>query len=468
MRILMVGTGYVGLVSGVCLAECGHEVICADIDEEKIALLKSGKSPIYEPGIEELMAQVVGKQRLSFTSHIEEHLHHTDAVFIAVGTPPGEDGSADLVYVERVASDIAQAVSKPVTVVIKSTVPVGSCERVEKIIHETLKKRQQTFEVPVVSNPEFLKEGNAIQDFLSPDRIVIGTQNDRGKQAMEAVYTSFTKKDPDLLVWLDRRSSELTKYAANAMLATRISFMNELSTLCENAGADIEQIRLGIAKDPRIGPLFLRAGAGYGGSCFPKDVKAMRHLGNLYSTTLGIMDAVHDANERQKNHCYQLISEKFDHLLRGKVIAVWGLSFKPDTDDIREAPALTVVEQLIQAGAQVQAYCPQGSRAFKNEIPDQQGFKVCSDSSQAVKGANALVLMTEWSHFSHPDWDSIATELGVNAPVFDFRNFFDREAVQAAGLDYTGIGKPRLSQTAKAPTTRQKGESYDRTIEPQA
>ncbi|MDD9951015.1 MAG: UDP-glucose/GDP-mannose dehydrogenase family protein [Zetaproteobacteria bacterium] len=469
MRILMVGTGYVGLVSGVCLAECGHDVICADIDENKVQMLRKGKSPIYEPGIEQLMSRAMKRNRLRFSTNLEEDIGSVEAVFIAVGTPPGEDGAADLVYVERVASDIAQTITKPLTVIVKSTVPVGSCERVESIIQSTLATRKLHFTVPVVSNPEFLKEGNAIRDFLKPDRIVIGTQNQAGQDTLAAIYAPFTQEKPDILVWLDRRSAELTKYAANAMLATRISFMNELAMLCESAGGDIEQVRRGIASDPRIGPLFLRAGAGYGGSCFPKDVKALRHLGNLYGTHLGIMNAVHDANEVQKNHCFELISKHFNGALKGKSIAIWGLSFKPETDDVREAPALTIVQGLVSAGAKVKAYDPQGGESFAAIFGAHPNFQTCLSTEETLESADALTLLTEWSEFRFPNWQAIALTLGLNAPVFDLRNFFDRETVSAAGLHYIGIGRPSLPAQPRTTRTKlNKGEHHDRTIEPQA
>lgn len=440
MKIAVVGTGYVGLVTGSCLAEVGHYVTCIDISQEKVRMLKDAKSPIYEPGIEGLIKRNIDHERLQFTTKLAEALPDSEVVFIAVGTPEGEDGSADLKYVIAVANEIGQLLVKPAVVVVKSTVPVGTCDLVAQTIQKNFDARGVKFTVDVVSNPEFLKEGDAIKDFMKPDRIVVGVSTPASEQTMQRLYAPFITDDPGRLIVMDRRSSELTKYGANAMLATRISFMNEMSRLCEVVGANVDFVRLGMGSDPRIGRKFLYAGPGYGGSCFPKDVAALQKTGEQYQTPMTILNAVSDANKAQKEFVAEKIKKKFGGQLSGKKIAIWGLSFKPGTDDVRDAPAKTVIERLLSWGAEVIGHDPQGQKNFAREVTANPKLTYAEDAYTALKGADALVLLTEWTEYKRPNWQKVA-QLMRQKMVFDFRNQYLADELQAQGFSYESVGR---------------------------
>ncbi len=440
MQVVMVGTGYVGLVSGTCLAEVGHNVICVDTDERKIQLLKDGKPPIYEPGLEELIRRNVHHERLQFTTELKAALPKAEIVFIAVGTPEGEDGSADLKYVKAVAQNIGEHMTGNLVVVVKSTVPVGTCDLVDGIINGALKKRGVNFRAVIASNPEFLKEGVAVNDFMKPDRIVVGLNNGEGEKTLKNLYAPFITDDPSKLLIMDRRSSELTKYGANAMLATRISFMNELSRLCEKLGANVDNIRRGMGMDERIGRKFLYAGPGYGGSCFPKDVAALLRSGEQYGVQFAVLKAVSDANHAQKNHVAEKIKRHFGDL-NGKRIALWGLSFKPGTDDVRESPALTIAACLEQWGAEVVAHDPVGAPNFKKAIGNGTKINYAKSAYEALHGADAVVLITEWSEYKRPNWEKAGTLMRQKV-VFDFRNQYDGVALVEAGFHYQCVGRP--------------------------
>jgi len=400
MKIVVAGTGYVGLVTGTCFAETGVTVTCVDIDKEKIKLLQEGKTPLYEPGLEPMMKRNIEKGRLSFTTDLEKSLEGSEAIFIAVGTPPGEDGSADLQHVLKVASEIGKNIKSYVVVVIKSTVPVGTSEKVRKIIREELEKRGVDIPFDMASNPEFLKEGSAVEDFLRPERIVIGTENERAAEIMSRLYKPFVLNNHPIY-YMDIPSAELTKYAANAMLATRISFINEIANLCELLGADINQVRKGIGSDSRIGNKFLYPGPGYGGSCFPKDVKALIRTAAEKGYEMKVIAAVEKANEYQKNVLFFKIRNHFNNNLKGRTIGIWGLSFKPHTDDIRESPSIYLIEKLLQEGAIVKAYDPAAMEETKKVLGNR--VKYASDQYEAVIKADALVLVTEWPEFRLPD-----------------------------------------------------------------
>lgn len=440
MQVVMVGTGYVGLVSGTCLAEVGHNVTCMDTDESKIRLLKDGKPPIYEPGLEDLIRRNVQHERLQFTTDLKSALPNADVVFIAVGTPEGEDGSADLKYVKAVAQAIGDHMTGNIVVVVKSTVPVGTCDLVDGIISETLKKRGVPFRATIASNPEFLKEGVAVNDFMKPDRIVVGLKDGEGEKALKNLYAPFVTDDPSKLLIMDRRSSELTKYGANAMLATRISFMNELSRLCEKLGANVDNIRRGMGMDERIGRKFLYAGPGYGGSCFPKDVAALLRTGEQYDVHFSVLKAVSDTNNAQKNHVAEKIKKHFGDL-RGKKVALWGLSFKPGTDDVREAPAYTIAKSLLQWGADVIGHDPVGASNFKKLIGNDSKINYAKTAYDAVAGADAVVLVTEWSEYKRPNWQKVGGMMRQKV-VFDFRNQYDGAALMEAGFHYQCVGRP--------------------------
>ena len=439
MRIVMVGSGYVGLVSGTCLAEIGHEVTCVDINEEKINKLKDSISPIFEPGIEKLLRQNQEHQRLFFSTNLPESLKGCEIVFIAVGTPPGENGEADLKYVEAVAEEIGQHASNDMLVIVKSTVPVGSCDRVERIITGALKKRNTNLNIPVASNPEFLKEGTAISDFMKPDRIVVGLNNHKGEEEIRQLYRPFTMDDPSKLLLVDRKASEMIKYTANAMLATRISFMNELSKLCEKLAVNIDQVRLGVGSDVRIGKKFLYAGPGYGGSCFPKDVSALLSTGLEHGCDMLILNAVMEVNEQQKAYTAEKIKTYFNQL-EGKTICVWGLSFKPGTDDVREAPSLKIIKSLIDWGAKVVAHDPEAIETFKQELGESPMISYETRAYEALRNADALVLMTEWGEYRWPNWDKV-TSLLKSKVVFDFRNQYEGAMLQKLGYHYQCIGR---------------------------
>ncbi len=439
MKITIVGSGYVGLVTGACLAEMGNHVLCLDLDERKIRVLKEGGLPIHEPGLLEIVQRNVASGRLEFTTDVDAAVRHGTLQFIAVGTPPDEDGSADLSYVVAAARAIGQRMTDYKVIVDKSTVPVGTADRVREAVREELAARGVALDYAVVSNPEFLKEGAAVEDFMRPDRIVIGADDERAVLLMRALYAPFTRNHDRLLV-MDVRSAEFTKYAANAMLATRISFMNELALLADKVGADIEQVRHGIGSDPRIGTHFLYAGAGYGGSCFPKDVKALLYTGGQYEQELLVLDAVERANERQKQVLVDKITRRFGADLAGRRFALWGLAFKPGTDDMREAPSRVLVQQLIERGAAVTAYDPVAMEEAQRVFGEQPLLTYAGSALEALEGADALVLITEWREFKSPDFDTLRSRL-KQPVVFDGRNLFDPALMKAMGLEYHGIGR---------------------------
>jgi len=448
MKISVIGTGYVGLVSGACFADVGNNVLCLDINAVKIQMLKDGQIPIHEPGLESMVASNVAAKRLHFSTSYDEAVAHADVIFLAVGTPPDEDGSADLSHILEAARQLGQRITRPIVIVDKSTVPVGTGERVRQAVGEEVDKRGVHVPFTVVSNPEFLKEGAAIGDFMRPDRIVVGSDDAEATVLMRQLYAPFSRNHEKLVV-MDVRSAELTKYAANAMLATRISFMNELANLAESLGADIEAVRQGIGMDPRIGSQFLYAGMGYGGSCFPKDVKALIKTAGDENQQLHILEATERVNELQKSVLYRKISRFFggEATLRGRTVALWGLSFKPDTDDMREAPSLVLIRALFSAGCRVAAYDPVAGQEALRVLVAEHGEATCAElltlansADEAVQGADALVLVTEWKEFRSPDWSSLARKLGRRV-VFDGRNIYDPQAVAGAGLAYEGIGR---------------------------
>ncbi|MFV0403819.1 MAG: UDP-glucose dehydrogenase family protein [Bacteroides graminisolvens] len=436
MNIAIVGTGYVGLVSGACFAEMGINVTCVDIDSAKIEKLHQGIMPIYEPGLEDLVLRNVREGRLQFTTDLTSCLDDTDVVFSAVGTPPDEDGSADLRYVLEVARTVGRHMNKYLVLVTKSTVPVGTAPKVRMAVQEELDKRGVNIPFDIASNPEFLKEGAAIKDFMSPDRVVVGVESEKARELMERLYRPFTLNGYPILV-MDVPSAEMTKYAANAMLATRISFMNDIANLCERVGANVDNVRKGMGSDPRIGKHFLYAGCGYGGSCFPKDVKALAHTGIENGYPMRVIEAVEAVNEAQKNIVFEKLLRAFDGDLRGKVIAMWGLSFKPETDDMREAPSLVVIEKLIEAGAVVHAYDPIAMEETHRKIGDKITY--CKDMYEAVIDADALALLTEWKQFRMPSW-SIIRKAMRNHVVVDGRNIYDPKELQDNGFTYSRIG----------------------------
>ena len=436
MNIAIVGTGYVGLVSGACFAEMGINVTCVDIDSAKIEKLHQGIMPIYEPGLEDLVLRNVREGRLQFTTDLTSCLDDTDVVFSAVGTPPDEDGSADLRYVLEVARTVERHMNKYLVLVTKSTVPVGTAPKVRMAVQEELDKRGVNIPFDIASNPEFLKEGAAIKDFMSPDRVVVGVESEKARELMERLYRPFTLNGYPILV-MDVPSAEMTKYAANAMLATRISFMNDIANLCERVGANVDNVRKGMGSDPRIGKHFLYAGCGYGGSCFPKDVKALAHTGIENGYPMRVIEAVEAVNEAQKNIVFEKLLRAFDGDLRGKVIAMWGLSFKPETDDMREAPSLVVIEKLIEAGAVVRAYDPIAMEETHRRIGDKITY--CKDMYEAVIDADALALLTEWKQFRMPSW-SIIRKAMRNHVVVDGRNIYDPKELQDNGFTYSRIG----------------------------
>jgi UDPglucose 6-dehydrogenase len=439
MRLTIFGSGYVGLVTGACFAEAGNNVLCVDVDQQKIEKLKRGESPIFEPGLDELLKKNLAAGRINFTTDAAEGVKHGLFQFIAVGTPPDEDGSADLKYVLAVAEAIGRNLSEYRVVVTKSTVPVGTADKVKAKIDNTLKARAAQIEFDVVSNPEFLKEGAAINDFMKPDRIVVGTDNPRTGELLKALYDPFTR-NRDRMIVMDVRSSELTKYAANAMLATKISFMNELANLAERMGADIEKVRLGIGSDPRIGYHFIYPGCGYGGSCFPKDVQALARSADGHSFTAELLNAVEAVNKRQKSVLFDKLKRHFDGNLAGKTIAVWGLSFKPNTDDMREAPSRTLLESLWSAGAKVRAYDPVAQEEAHRIYGERGDLALVASSTDALRGADALAIVTEWQEFRSPDFDTIKAELS-SPVIFDGRNLYDPSFVKRFGLKYYAIGR---------------------------
>jgi len=437
MKIAIVGTGYVGLVTGACFAEMGLNVVCVDIDKKKISNLKEGIMPIYEPGIKELVDKNVAEGRLSFAIALEEVLDNVSVVFSAVGTPPDEDGSADLKYVLDVARTVGRNMKDYVLLVTKSTVPVGTAPKVKAAIKEELTKRGVEIDFDVASNPEFLKEGAAIKDFMSPDRVVVGVESDRARGLMEKLYKPFVLNGFPI-IFMDVPSAEMTKYAANAMLATRISFMNEIAALCELTGANVDNVRRGIGSDKRIGTSFLYAGAGYGGSCFPKDVKALIQTGKEMGREMFVVKAVEEVNEMQKEIVFNKLSAAFGGNLKGKTIAMWGLSFKPDTDDMREAPSLVVIEKLLQAGATVKVFDPVAMNEAKHKLGDSVTY--CENIYFTVKDADAIALMTEWKQFRLPHWSQIKLTMKGNI-VVDGRNIYDANELKEEGFVCISIGK---------------------------
>ena len=438
MKITVVGTGYVGLVTGTCLAETGNTVTCVDIDENKVARLKGGKIPIYEPGLEKLFDRNLKEERLYFTTNLAEGIKEAQIIFLALPTPPGEDGSADLRYVLGVAEEIGKLLTDYKIIINKSTVPVGTADKVKEAIGRNYKG-----EYDVVSNPEFLREGVAVEDFMKPDRIVIGTQSERAKKLLEQLYGPYVRQG-NPIIFMDERSSELTKYAANSFLATKISFMNEIAQLCERLDADVDMVRKGIGSDDRIGKRFLFPGIGYGGSCFPKDVQALVRSSWEVGYDFRILDAVMDVNTRQKVHLVAKIKNYFDDNLQGKHFAVWGLAFKPNTDDIREAPALYIIEELIKAGASITAYDPEAMENVKNLLGDKIAFS--ESQYDALKGVDALIIATEWNEFRTPDFLKIVSNMKQKV-IFDGRNLFDVAAIKELGFYYESIGRPTQNQT---------------------
>ncbi len=439
MKITVVGTGYVGLVSGTCMAEVGNDVLCLDVDPAKIKILEDGGIPIHEPGLLEMVRRNVAAGRLKFTTDIKQAVDFGDVQFIAVGTPPDEDGSADLQYVVSAARNIGKYMTNYKVIVDKSTVPVGTADKVKVAIAEELKARKADVKFSVVSNPEFLKEGAAVEDFMRPDRIVVGAEDEQSKEAMRALYAPF-QRNHERLVMMDVRSAELTKYAANAMLATRISFMNELANLAEILGADIEAVRKGIGSDPRIGYDFLYSGCGYGGSCFPKDVKALISTGKNNEYDLKVLNAVEAANDVQKQVLTKKIKTHFGQNLSGKHFAVWGLAFKPNTDDMREATSRVLINDLLQAGATVTAYDPVAMSETKRIFNHIHGLSYAETQNQALENADALVIVTEWKEFRNPDFLTIKQKLKANI-IFDGRNMYDPSTLKNAGIEYRSIGR---------------------------
>lgn len=436
MNIAIVGTGYVGLVSGACFAEMGIDVTCVDINPEKIKCLLNGEIPIYEPGLDDLVKRNVEAGRLHFTTDLTTCLDNVEVVFSAVGTPPDEDGSADLQYVLEVARTFGRNIKKYTILVTKSTVPVGTAKKVKAVIEEELTERGEQIDFEVASNPEFLKEGAAIKDFMSPDRVVVGVESDRAKKVMERLYLPFQMNNYRLY-FMDIPSAEMTKYAANAMLATRISFMNDIANLCDLVGANVDMVRKGIGADTRIGSKFLYPGCGYGGSCFPKDVKALARTAREYGYTMGVIEAVEAVNERQKEIVVKKLQDKLG-TLRGKTIALWGLAFKPETDDMREAPALVVIEKLLEAGASVKVYDPVAMDECRRRIGDRVVY--CKDMYDVVIDADALAVLTEWKEFRIPSW-SVIKRVMKQPVLVDGRNIYSKDEVIAEGFEYAAIGK---------------------------
>ncbi|MCE5347754.1 MAG: UDP-glucose/GDP-mannose dehydrogenase family protein [Bacteroidales bacterium] len=437
MKIIVVGSGYVGLVTGACFAESGVNVTCVDVDEKKIQKLKKGVIPIYEPGLEDIVKRNIEKNRLTFTTDIIEGIEGAEVIFIAVGTPPGEDGSADLNHVKEVASEIGHIMTNYIVVVTKSTVPVGTSEKIRKCIQEELDKRHVTIPFDVAANPEFLKEGAAVDDFLKPERIIIGIDNEKTGEILKKLYLPFVLNNHPIL-FMDIPSAEITKYAANAMLATRISFINEIANLCDILGADINNVRKGIGSDSRIGSKFIYPGIGYGGSCFPKDVKAIIQTAQDNGYELNVIQAVEKANEYQKSIIFRKMADFFNNDFKNKVIAIWGLSFKPKTDDMREASSLVLIEKLLAAGAIIKAYDPAAMDEAKKHLGNR--IKYASDPYEALVDADALALLTEWSEFHLPDFKKMAYSMKGKV-IFDGRNIYDPAEIKKNGFEYFGIGR---------------------------
>lgn len=434
MKISIIGTGYVGLVSGVCFAENGNDVLCMDKDEKKIERLRKGDPVIYEPQLEELLRKNISEGRIIFTTDLKETVQNTDVIFLCLPTPPYEDGSVDLHHVLDVAGDMAKYINSYKVIVSKSTVPVGTCDKIKKMISAKTK-----YKFDVVSNPEFLKEGAAVADFMSPDRVVVGTRSKKAGEIMRELYSSFMRVS-ERFILMDERSSELTKYAANSMLAIRISFMNEIANLCEKVDADIEMIRKGIGSDPRIGNSFLFPGVGYGGSCFPKDVKGLIKTSEEYEYNFKTLRAIDEVNIKQKKLLVEKVNRHFNGNIKGKTFTVWGLSYKPRTDDIREAPSITIINELTAAGAKIQAFDPAANENFKYQFGTNKSLKIFDNNYDALKGSNGLILVTEWNEFRRPDFEKIKKLMKTHV-IFDGRNIYNPETVIKKGFKYYGIGR---------------------------
>jgi UDPglucose 6-dehydrogenase len=447
MRITIFGSGYVGLVTGACLADAGNHVVCVDVDERKIAMLKQGEIPIHEPGLDQVVKRNFEAGRLRFTTSAKEGVQHGLYQLIAVGTPPGENGSADLQYVLSVARSIGELMTEYKVVITKSTVPVGTADKVREAVGIALAGRQAPIEFDTVSNPEFLKEGAAIDDFMKPDRVIIGTDSERATELLRSLYEPFTH-NRDRMIVMDVRSAELTKYAANAMLATKISFMNELANLAEHFGADIEAVRLGIGADPRIGYAFIYPGVGYGGSCFPKDVQALKRSADEVGYEASVLTAVESVNNRQKQVLFKKIKAHFGDL-RGRTIALWGLSFKPNTDDMREAASRVLMESLWSAGATVRAYDPVAMPECTRIYGNRQDLILCKTSPEVLEGADALAIVTEWREFRSPDFDAMKRALRT-ATIFDGRNLYDPAQMARIGFSYYAIGRGKQSKLSES------------------
>ena len=437
MKITVVGTGYVGLVTGTCFAETGNEVVCVDIDKSKIARLSNGEITIYEPGLEKLFIRNLKENRLSFTTDLKEGIQGARIIFLALPTPPGEDGSADLKYILGVAEDLGKMLKEYVVIIDKSTVPVGTAEKVHAAV-----AKNYSGEFDVVSNPEFLREGVAVDDFMKPDRVIIGTSSERAKKVMNELYAPFVRSG-NPVIFMDERSAELTKYAANSFLATKISFMNEIAQLCERLGADVDMVRLGIGSDERIGKRFLFPGIGYGGSCFPKDVQALVKSAKEADYDFSILNAVMKVNENQKKHLIPKMQRYFNEGLKGKHIAIWGLAFKPNTDDIREAPALYVIDELLSLGCTISVFDPEAMGNVRNLLKDKVQY--AESQYEAIQGADALVIATEWNEFRTPDFIKMVKGM-KNKAIFDGRNLFDMNAIKELGFHYECIGRGNVQK----------------------
>ncbi len=441
MNLTVIGTGYVGLVSGTCFAEMGNTVTCIDVDAQKIEGLKNGIIPIYEPGLEAMVARNVKSNTLHFSNSLAENLKKCDVAFIAVGTPMGDDGSADLQYVLQVAKEIGQYMEHSLIVVDKSTVPVGTADKVRETIQKELERRKKAIDFHVVSNPEFLKEGDAINDFMKPDRVVVGSDDETATKKMRMLYSPFFRSSMDRLITMDVRSAEMTKYVANAMLATKISFMNEVANICELVGADVNKVRIGIGSDSRIGYSFIYPGSGYGGSCFPKDVKALKKTAQEHGYTAELISAVEDVNDRQKMVIAKKVVDRFGEDLTGKTFAIWGLAFKPQTDDMREAPAIYIIKDLVQRGAHIQAYDPKAMNEAKHfYLKDVPNVSYFNSKYETLQGADAMILLTEWKEFRSPDFEELKQQL-KEPIIFDGRNQYNSQMMQDLGFEYFQIGK---------------------------
>ena len=449
MKITIYGSGYVGLVTGALIADVGNDVLCVDVDETKVANLKKGIIPIFEPGLDDVIKRNVEAERLDFTTDMDKAVAHSEVQFIAVGTPPGEDGSADMQYVAAVAKTIADRMTDRKIVVNKSTVPVGTGDMVEQVIADGLKSRSQSLPYSVVSNPEFLKEGAAIEDFMKPDRIVIGTDDEYATEVMRELYAPFCRNRRDRLVFMSRKSSELTKYAANSLLATKISFMNELSNIADRLGADIEDVRVGIGSDPRIGYHFIYPGCGYGGSCFPKDVKALIATARENNYEAQLLQSVDAVNDRQKHVLFEKLMKHFDNKIEGKKFAVWGLSFKPNTDDLREAPSRVLIESIFENGGTVRAYDPVAMNEMRHFYPNEKRLELVGTALDTLEGCDALLINTEWREFRSPNFDTLKKSLNLPL-VIDGRNLYEPDHMLELGITYDCIGRPGEHATAAA------------------